>query len=134
MAAIKGRAVYVTRASATIAGVRTKGLKVNATPIDITTDDDDGVRKLLDQPGQLEISITVAGLLTNDLLRNEMLSVSDRTQTTTFVCQGGWTGSPDKQTISGNFFLASYTEGAEYQGAATFEAEFQSAGAVTLGA
>lgn len=132
MSALKGRNVYVQRNSATIAGVRTKSIKINGSPIDVTNDDDAGVRKLLSEAGQVDVEITVAGILTNDLLRNEALSTTARTQTTAFVIQGGWTGSPDHTTLSGSFFLASYSESAEYQGAGTFEATFQSAGAVTL--
>lgn len=132
MAAIRGRAVIVQRAGVTVAGCRTKSLKIAGSPIDVTTDDDGGVRALLDQPGQLEVSITVAGILLSDALRAEALQTGDRTQTTSFQISGGWIGSPDHQIMSGNFFLSSYTESAEYQGATTFEAEFQSAGAVTL--
>jgi predicted secreted protein len=132
MAAIKGRAVIVQRNSVTVAGCRTKGLSIAGSSIDVTTDDDDGIRKLLDQPGQLDVSISVAGILTSDALRQEALQTSDRTQTTTFRMPDGWVGSPSMSLMSGNFFLAGYSESAEYQGAVTFEATFESAGAVTL--
>jgi TP901-1 family phage major tail protein len=131
MGAVKGRAVQVFRNSVLVAGARTKSLTINGSPIDVTTDDDDGVRKLLDQPGQIDVEITVAGVLVSDALRAEALSSSDRTQTTDFVIQG-WAGSPDHTKLSGSFFLSSYKESGEYQGSATFEATFVSAGAVTL--
>lgn len=132
MSALKGRNIYVQRAGVTIAGVRTKSIKINGSSIDVTNDDDAGVRKLLSEAGQVDVEITVAGLLTNDALRTEALSTTARTATTAFIVQGGWTGSPDHASLSGSFFLSSYSESAEYQGAATFEATFQSAGAVTL--
>lgn len=132
MAAIKGRSIIVQRGGVTLAGVRTKSLTINGSPIDITNDDDAGVRKLMDEPGQIDVGISVSGILTNDALLQESLSASDRTQTTNFVMPGGWTGSPSYQSLSGNFFMASFSITGEYQGAATFEAEFQSAGAVTL--
>lgn len=132
MAAIKGRLVQVYRNGALVAGVRTKSLKINASPIDITSDDDDGVRQLLTQPGQLDVSISVSGILTKDALLSEALSTSARAQTTSFAVAGGWAGSPDHTTLTGSFFLASFEVGAEYQGAVTFSAEFQSAGTVSL--
>jgi TP901-1 family phage major tail protein len=132
MAAAKGRAVVVARAGTTVAGCRTKNLTINGSPIDVTTDDDAGVRQLLSAPGQIDVSISVSGILTSDQLMTEALSATGRTQTTTFTFQGGFVGSPDHMSFSGSFFLSSLKLGAEYQGAQTFDAEFQSAGAVTL--
>ncbi len=132
MAAVKGRAVVVQRNSVVVAGCRTKNLSINGSPIDVTNDDDDGVRKLLSAPGQVEVAISVSGILTSDQLLTEALTTSSRTQTTTFTFPGGFVGSPDHLVFSGSFFLASIKLGAEYQGAVTFDAEFQSAGAVTL--
>lgn len=131
MSAIKGRAVQVLRNSTLLAGVRTKSLKINGSPVDITTDDDSGWRAVLATPGQMEVEITVAGILTGDQLVSEALSTTDRTQTTSFTMPG-WAGSPDHSTISGDFFLSALTVGAEYQGAATFEATFVSNGTITL--
>lgn len=132
MAAVKGRAVTVLRNAILVAGCRTKNLSINGSPIDVSTDDDAGVRALLTVPGQLEVSISVSGILTSDQLISEALSLTSRTQTTTFTFPGGFVGSPDHLSLSGSFFLASLKLGAEYQGAVTFDAEFQSAGAVTL--
>ncbi len=127
IAATKGRTVIVKRNAVVVAGVRTKNITINGSPIDVTTDDDAGVRALLDTPGQVDVSISVSGIVLSDTLRTEALGTTDRTQITQFLYgsaspDNGWTG---------NFFLASYKETGEYQGAITFEAEFQSAGAVT---
>jgi len=125
-AAMRGRLVQVKRGAvpSLVAGVRTKAITVNGSPIDITNDGDDGVRKLLDQPGQLDISISVSGVIVSEAFRAECLSTADRVENTTFLYGA-------TQGFTGPFFLASYTETGEYQGAVTFEAEFQSAGAVT---
>lgn len=131
MGAIKGRAVIVRRNGALIAGVRTKSISINGSPIDITSDDDDGVRKLLDAPGQVDVEISVGGVLMGEALRSEALSASDRVAATQFIFPG-FEGSPtNTHGFSGDFFLAGYTESAEYQNAVTFEATFQSTGAVT---
>lgn len=131
MGGMRGRSLIVRRGGVQLQGLRTKGFSVNGSPIDVTNDDDDGVRKVLDQPGQLEVELTVAGIVTQDTLRNEMLSTSDRVSQTQFVF-GGFEGSPtNTKVLTGDFFLSSYRETGEYQGAITFEATFVSAGAVT---
>ncbi len=133
MPGIKGRAVVVRRGGVNIAGVRTKSISISGSPIDVTNDDDDGVRKLMDQPGQVDVEISVSGIVLNNTLRNEALSSSDRVSNTQFIFSG-FEGSPaNTHGFIGDFFLASYTETGEYQGAVTFEATFQSAGAVTFG-
>jgi predicted secreted protein len=131
MAGLRGRAVTVTRGGTVVAGARAKSITMNGSPIDVTTDSDDGVRKLLDEPGQVDVEITVSGIAVGEGLRAESLSATDRVAATLFQFLG-FQGSPaDTHGFSGDFFLASYSESAEYQGAVTFEATFQSAGAVT---
>lgn len=124
----KGRAITVKRGAtpALINGVRTKSMSINGSPIDITNDDDAGVRKLMDEPGEVTMSITVAGITKSDTLRIEAISAGDRVLPTEF----GFPGTVTNGKIAGDFFLASYTETGEYQGVATFEATFESAGAL----
>ena len=126
----KGRSIGVYRgASPTlIAGVRTKGCTVNGSPIDVTNDDDAAVRKLLNEPGQIDISINVAGILKNETLIQESLDAADRVQATEFR----WPGSVSNGKLAGDFFLASFGITGEHQGAATFEATFESAGTVAF--
>lgn len=131
MPAMKGRSVLIKRNGAVLAGCRTKSITVNGSPIDVTTDDDDGVRRLLDQPGQVDVEISVSGIVLGETLRSESLSTSDRVSNTTFQF-GGFEGSPGNTFgYSGEFFMASYSEGAPYQEAITFEATFQSASLIT---
>lgn len=131
MPGMKGRSVIVKRASVVVAGCRTKGITINGAPIDVTNDDDAGWRTLLEEPGQIEVSISVAGIVLSEQFRSEALSNSARVAAMNFL-YGGFLGSPaNTHGFSGNFYLNSYNEGAEYQGAVTFEAEFLSSGAVT---
>ena len=125
-----GRNITVKRgASPTlVAGVRTKSISINGSPIDVTTDDDAAVRALLDMPGEITVSISVSGILTDETLATEALSATDRVLATEF----GWPGSVSNGKMAGDFFLASFGITGEYQGAATFEATFESAGTVTL--
>jgi predicted secreted protein len=134
MSAMKGRAVVVTRNGTPVAGARTKSITINGSPIDVTTDDADAVQKLLDEPGQVDVAISVSGILLNDLLTAESLSTSARVKATQFMF-GGFSGSPlNTHGFSGNFFMESFAITGEYQGAVTFEASFKSADTVTFSA
>lgn len=126
----KGRSIGVFRGASPVlvAGARTKGLTINGSPIDITNDEDAAVRKLLNEPGQIDVSITIAGILKNETLIQESLDAADRVQPTEFR----WPGSVSNGKIAGDFFLSSFGITGEYQGAAPFEATFESAGAVAF--
>jgi predicted secreted protein len=126
----KGRSIGVYRGATPtlVAGVRTKGLNINGSPIDITNDDDEAVRKLLNEPGQIDVSISVAGVLKNETLIQEALDAADRVQATEFR----WPGSITDGKLAGDFFLATFGITGEYQGHATFEATLESAGVVAF--
>ena len=126
MAAMKGRTLQVWRGAspALVAGVRTKSISINGEPIDITNDDDEAVRKLMDVAGEVSVEISISGVAVGAVLRTEALTVADRVPATEFRY-----GATEK--FAGDFFLASYKETGEYKGAATFEATFQSASTVT---
>jgi len=128
---VAGRVVTISRGAvpAVVAGVRTKGITVNGTPIDVTTDDSAGWRALLDLSGQNDVNITVGGVVVGPTLRVESLDVASRVQPTEFNIPGAAAIGGGK--YAGDFFLASYAETGEYNGAMTFTAEFQSAGPVT---
>jgi len=125
---VKGRSLLVKRGTASsevlIASVRTKSFTANGEAIDITTDDDAGWRKMLEDVSELSVSMSVSGVAKNHTLLAESLVAGDRTQSTVFEYPGGG-------KMSGLFHLSSYSETGEYQGAVTFDAEFQSSGAVT---
>jgi predicted secreted protein len=127
MSATRGRAFVVKRNGIAVAGIRTKSISVNGSPIDVTNDDDDGVRKLLEQPGEVTVTITVAGIQFNDVLAAEAVSRTDRIKHTQFLRPG----SPDNG-FSGDFFMSSYSENTDHKEAALFEATFESAGEVTF--
>lgn len=128
MPQIKGRTIEVWRGAplALVASVRTKSMTLNGEPYDVTTDDDDGVRKLLADAAEVSAEISVEGLTVDGhALAAESDNIIGRVQPTEFRL-----GAVEK--FAGDFFLASYSPGnGEYKGVATFAATFQSAGAVT---
>lgn len=129
-AAFKGRAVIVRRNGVVVAGARVKGISIAGAPVDITTDDDAGWRKVLEAPGQLEVSLSISGIVLSEAMRVEAMSADDRIAATQLVFPGP-AGSPaDSHGWSGDFFLSNYSENAEYQNSVTFEAELISSGPI----
>lgn len=120
----KGRAMLLRLNGVGVAGLRTKSVSIAGEPIDITSDDDDGIRKLLDAPAELQVNISASGVTKSDSLLQIALQQADRVNPMQIV-------RPDGGTLSGDFFLASYTETGEYNGASSFEVELQSTGVVS---
>lgn len=126
-----GRHLHVYRGADSpqilVAGVREKGIELNGEPVDVTNDDSLGWRSLLDI-GQINmVNIPVSGVLVNDSLRADWFSGASaeghRMKPTTFRY-------PDGGEITGDFYLADYSETGAHDGEVTFEATFQSSGAV----
>lgn len=126
MAALAGRKVRVQVGTTNVAGAQTDELVINREHIDITNKDDAGVRKLLGDIGLISLSMTCSGILTNDALIDWASDATDVLKTMTFVIDG--IGS-----YSGSFGVASFTQGGnDGAEAATFQATFESAGAITF--
>lgn len=115
-----GRSVALTIGSA-IATARTKGFTINNTVIDVTSDDDDSVQRLLDEPGQKSVEVSVSGMFDNTEtgLLDLALNDSDIVETVTFAFSEGL-------SISGDFAITSFGITGEYNDAVTFDASFSS--------
>lgn len=124
MAKQLGRKIIVARGGTPIANVRTKSLSINREPVDVTDDDSAGWRELLDEPGQMEINMTVEGVFSSDSILQEAMSTSSglTAHTLTFADGGALTGS---------FALASFELEGAYNEAATYSFEIQSSGVIT---
>jgi predicted secreted protein len=122
-----GRQDVFTWNGSAIAGVRSKGLSHAGEPIDISSDSSAGWRELLTLPGENQVTLTISGVVRDRRLIEDWYA-GNRTRAVafTFANSGG--------TLSGNFFLSSLSETGEYNGAATFDAELQSTGAITYAA
>lgn len=117
-----GRELLVKRGSTVIAGVRTKTVTFNGEPVDVTTDDDSGFRKLLAEVGQKSIDMSVEGVTKDNELRSAALSGTSLLLTDVNI---EW---PNGDTLSGDFFMNSVEETGAYNDAITFTSSFQSSG------
>ena len=112
MGADVGRNIVLNYNGGPIAGVRTKNPAFNREPIDITDDDSAGWRELLAIPGQKQVNLPVSGICETPVLREAFFG-SDVLENLELMY-------PDGGVLSGNFFMSSYTETVEYNGAITF--------------
>lgn len=122
MAETLGRKVTVSVGGAVVATARTTSMTVNNEPVNITSAGDDGIRRLMDEPGEKSVEITLDGLYTDASLYD--LAQGASLLTAVVLTYEGY-------TLTGDFFLASYNEGQPYNEAVTFSATLQSSGAVT---
>lgn len=122
MAEILGRKVTVSVGGTVVATARTTSMTVNNEPVNITSVGDDGIRRMMDEPGEKSIEITLDGLYTDASLYDLAQGASLLTEVV--LTYAGY-------TLTGDFFLASYNEGQPYNEAVTFSATLQSSGAVT---
>lgn len=112
-----------------IAAVRSKSLNISREAIDVTSDDSNANRTLLDEAASRSIDASVSGVMTDEVLLDKIMT-AEASQALEF-CQITVDSS---YTFTGKFFLNNVTVTGEYQDAATFEASLQSSGVITKAA
>jgi TP901-1 family phage major tail protein len=132
MAAAVGRQLVVTKNNVVIAGLRTATLSWSGESIDITSGEDDGKRLLLAASGQEQLDISVEGIMKANVFRDLVLGSASK-MLTDIEIEWPIITSPNttEATLSGNFRISSYEEGAPYNDAITFSATLESSGAWT---
>lgn len=125
MAGANGRALTIDWDSVTLVGVRTKGYTVTNDYVDVTTDDDDGWRTLLSDPGMRSVEVTVGGISSDQVILAEIMkaNISGEPLTVQLPTTTG--------TLAGTFLCSSFEQSGEHDGAVEFSATFMSAGVVT---
>lgn len=125
-----GRKVTMSIGGSVVAQARTKSLTINNTPINVTTDGDDGIQELLAESAEQSVELSVDGLfLSSDTaLLDEALASPNSASLTSIVFDYG------TFTITGTFKQTSYNEGLPYNEAITFSASYSSSGAVVKAA
>ena len=123
--ATNGRALTIDWDAVTLVGVRTKGYTITNDHVDVTTDDDDGWRALLADPGLRSMEVTVGGISSDQVLVAAMLAASITGETLSV-------GLPTTTgTLAGTFFISSFEQTGEHDGSVEFSASFMSSGVVT---
>lgn len=125
MTAASGRLLTLTWDGAVLAGVRTRGYSITNDMIDVTTDDSLGWRTLLATPGLRSLEATVGGVTQNQVLLASIMNAS-MTSDALVVNLPTTTG-----TLTGQFYVTSFEENGEHDGAVEFTATFMSTAAVT---
>lgn len=125
MAGANGRALTFDWDSVTLVGVRTKGYTITNDYVDVTTDDDDGWRTLLADPGLRSVEATVGGISSDQVILAEIMKANITGEPLTIQLPTT-TG-----TLAGTFLCSSFEQSGEHDGAVEFSATFMSSGAVT---
>jgi TP901-1 family phage major tail protein len=123
MAASIGRETTLTVDSAVIAGIQTTGFAGTKEPIDISDNDSSGYRELLAESGNKSLEISMSGVTKSRVLRQSFNGTEAlKAVVITYA---------NADTLTGSFFLSSYSESAPFAEAQTFEATLMSAGSWT---
>lgn len=126
-----GRALLVqlddTGTPTTIAAIQSKTLTHNRAPVDVTTDDDDGWRRLLPDPASRSIDASIEGVVTDVNFEN-IISEWEGNVFSDITIQYP---NGDTATAEDGFFLGNVEISGEQDGHVAFTAELQSSGPVT---
>lgn len=131
MAKVAGRLALLKKNATTIGGVRVTSISMDATPIDVTDNDDAGVQALLSASGTEVLTLTVEGVEKDAVLRGVALTPGASRLLTdlTFTFGSALSGA---DVVAGDFFMTNYKEDNDYKEATMFSATFTSSEAWTL--
>jgi hypothetical protein len=127
------RDLLINKGASALLGINAKSMAVAGEPIDITTDEDNGYRLLLDVPGTKTLDISFSGV-TKDLVMRGIILTGNGLLLTDIEIEFPITGAQitTGDTITGNFFFNGWTEnGGGSDGAIEFDGTLQSSGAWT---
>lgn len=128
MAKGAGRNLLLKKASAVVAGVRMLSLKFDATPIDVTDADSDGlITYLAGEAASKQLTIEVSGLQDDNVFRALILTPGQDMLITDLTFSDPSRGAAS-DVLSGNFFMTNYTQTGNHDGAIEFSATFTSSG------
>lgn len=126
MAGNAGRAIVFTWDGAAILGIREKGFTLNGEAINVTSDEDNGWRTLLEVSAEDSVDISLSGVSKDERLKKAYF---DGAGARTKIATLEW---PNGSKLTGTFYLANYTGTGPYNDAETFSASLQSNGPVTF--
>lgn len=118
-----GRQVRLRLNGTVIAVCRTKNLVIENTAMNVTSDIDDGVQRLLDEQGEKRVGISIEGVF-DPVIFEGMTNPFDDSVLEGVVFDYG------DSTIAGNFKKVTYTETGDYNDAVKFTAQYMSSRAI----
>ena len=124
MAKYLGRKVILKKGATPMANVRTKSLSINRELVDSSDDDSGAWATHLDEPGQIDVSISVEGVIADHSILGEALNVATGNETYTLTY-------PDGGIVSGSFGLSSFALEDTYNDVSTYSFEMRASGEVT---
>ena len=124
MAGNAGRFDAIKKTDVVIAGIREKSLAWSGEAIDVTSDEDGGIRQLIEEYGQQQLSISGSGVYKDDTTFRLIALTAGSTGLLTDITYEFSNGD----IISGDVLLTSYNEGAPYKDATTFDFTLEYAG------
>lgn len=123
-----GRKLLLKKGSTVLAGLRTKSLAWSGESVDMTTAEDDGKRLLDELSGQEQIDISIDGIMKGSTLRDLVLGSSSKMLTDVTIEWPASASGATPASLSGDFRLSAYEEGAPYNDAITFSGTLESSG------
>lgn len=133
MAAAASRDLLIKKGATRLAGINSKSISVAKEPIDITTDEDNGFRTLMDVAGTKTLDISFSGVTKDTVLRGLIMSNSSQLFTDITVEYPPVGAQAAGDTITGDFYLANLTDnGSSPDGSIEFDGTLQSSGAWTF--
>ncbi len=115
------------QAFATIAGLRTRSISLNAREVDATHSESNGWRELLADAGVRQCSVSGAGVFLNDAAADQIRAAFFAGAIRDFRLT-----IPGMGEFEGPFLIANLDFAGEHDGEATFSIALASAGAVTF--
>jgi predicted secreted protein len=123
-----GRQLLVKKGSSVIIGLRTATMTVGSESINVTSGEDAGKRLLLAASAEENVDLSVEGIMKSGTLRDIMLGAGSKMLTDITIEWPLSDSGSTPATLSGNFRMSNYEEGAPYNDAITFTSSLESSG------
>jgi predicted secreted protein len=129
MAAAASRDLIIKKNAIRWLGITSKGVSIAKEAIDITSDEDNGYRTLLDDVGSKTLDISFSGVTKDTTIRTLINTDGSQLYTDITVEFPPVGAQSSGDTISGSFFLNSVSEtGGDSNGTISFDGALQSSG------
>lgn len=127
-----GRKLLIKKSGEVLAGLRNVSIAWSGGAIDITDGELSGARALLDESDVEQFDLQVEGIIKKAVFRRLILGAGKSRMLNDITIEWPPEDGNPPETLSGNFRLSNYEEGAPYNDAITFSATLQSSSTGTF--